>query len=209
MKSSPGLDPTTKAISPDLFLSDDFYALKCANRAVFSALRADEDSPNADLHRRISANAGGNGHVGTSLDVETTSHCYYKLSDKIESTELHSDIERSSNDLVAVNEKSKKHCDYLKDVYETFTHTHSIELPPYLVNAVKETKLSSLMGLLHEARIVWLSVDDILYLWEYSKHPNTAVGNNGERKRDDFVRFQVPSGLCIVSVGLVKPKKGI
>lgn len=207
MKSSSRLDPTATAISPDLFLNDDFYSLKCANSAVFSALRADEDSPDADLHRRISANAGGNGHSGTSLDVETTGHCYYKLSDKIESSEPHNSIESSRNDLVAVNEKNKN-CDYLKDVYETFTHTHSIELPPYLVNAVKETKLSSLMGLLHEAKIVWLSVDDILYLWEYSKHPDT-VGNTGERKREDFVRFQVPSGHCIVSVGLVKPKKGV
>ena len=87
------------------------------------------------------------------------------------------------------------------EVYNTLSHTNSVPLPPYLTNIIKETKLSSLMGILPEGNMVWVSVDNSLYLWEYGSL-------SGGRKKEDFVCFKVPSGQCVVSVGIVKPKPG-
>ena len=56
-------------------------------------------------------------------------------------------------------------------------------------------KIASLSGLLSEAGLVWLSVDNVLYLWSYEGG-------------DDFCSFDKTHGQCIVSVGIVKPKKG-
>ena len=105
-------------------------------------------------------------------------------------------------------------------------HQHSFPLPPYLTQLLKGTKISSLMGILPETNMVWVSIDDYLYLWEYdcqdglssSSVSTTVTGNDGINKvrgtasmtggGEDFVCFQVPSGQCVVSVGLVKPKLG-
>jgi len=97
-----------------------------------------------------------------------------------------------------------------KDRYCTLSHSHSIPLPPYLTNLLKKTKLSSLMGFLEKGNMVWVSVDDTLYLWEYGHGTgvNSSAGG-GDRGKKDFVTFKVPSGHCIVSVGLVKPKPGV
>ena len=73
------------------------------------------------------------------------------------------------------------------------------------------------MGLLPEGNMVWVSVDDALYLWEYgggslnsNKSGNTGGGGSGNegREKKDFVEFKVPSGQCVVSVGIVRPKPG-
>lgn len=88
------------------------------------------------------------------------------------------------------------------DIHHTMQYQQSIPLPPYLTNIVKETKLSSLMGILPEGDMVWVSVDDSLYIWEYG---SVEKG----RKKEDFVCFQVPTGQCIVSVGIVRPKPGM
>lgn len=88
------------------------------------------------------------------------------------------------------------------DIHHTMQYQQSIPLPPYLTNIVKETKLSSLMGILPEGDMVWVSVDDSLYIWEYG---SVEKG----RKKEDFVCFTVPTGQCIVSVGIVRPKPGM
>jgi len=94
------------------------------------------------------------------------------------------------------------------DRYCTVRHSHSIPLPQYLTNLLKKTKLSSLMGFLEKGNMVWVSVDDTLYLWEY-EHGSGLNAGGGDRRKEDFVTFKVPSGHCIVSVGLVKPKPGV
>lgn len=83
----------------------------------------------------------------------------------------------------------------------TMTHKRTIPLPSYLAQQLQTTRVSSLMGLLPEAELVWMSVDEKLYLWSSN---STGVPGGME----DFCSFTVPTGQCIVSVGLVKPKKG-
>jgi nuclear pore complex protein Nup155 len=83
----------------------------------------------------------------------------------------------------------------------TMTHRKTVPLPPTLAQELQTTRVSSLMGLLPEAELVWMTVDETLYLWSSN---STAVPGGME----DFCSFTVPTGQCIVSVGLVKPKKG-
>ena len=83
----------------------------------------------------------------------------------------------------------------------TMTHTRSVPLPPYLAQQIQTTRVSTLMGLLPEAELVWMSVDEKLYLWS-----SNAAGVPGGM--EDFCSFTVPTGQCVVSVGLVRPKKG-
>lgn len=83
----------------------------------------------------------------------------------------------------------------------TMKHIRSAPLPPYLAQQLQTTRVSSLMGLLPEADLVWMSVDEKLFIWS----SNTAGVPGG---MEDFCSFTVPTGQCIVSVGLVKPKKG-
>lgn len=118
------------------------------------------------------------------------------------------------------------------NIHPTLKYTNSIPLPPYITSIIQtETKMSSLMGILPQGNMVWVSVDDALYLWEYGgslsldnySYSNSnfsysyngsygdgsgAGGGLGGHSRDDFVCFRVPSGQCIVSVGLVRPKRG-
>ena len=79
-------------------------------------------------------------------------------------------------------------------------HQTSIPLPPFLVEQLQTTRISSLMGILPEAGLLWMSVDDVLYLWK----PDDVLGPS----LNDLCSFVMPSGQCVVSVGLVKPKIG-
>eukprot|EP00980_Cylindrotheca_fusiformis_P001997 scaffold443_cov125-Cylindrotheca_fusiformis.AAC.46 len=76
-------------------------------------------------------------------------------------------------------------------------HAQSIPLPPFLQEQLSKAKMSSMMGLLPEAELAWMTVDDRIYLWTYTR---SADG--------EFLFFQVPSRQPIVSVGIAPPKEG-
>ena len=110
----------------------------------------------------------------------------------------------------------------------------SIPLPNHLSVEAKKAQLSSMMGLLPEANLVWLSADEKLFLWSYQA-TNTAfsssflnnvssplmttkttttttvggLSQSSNKDKHDYCTFTVPSGQCIVSVGLVRPKPGV
>ena len=193
----------------DPFLTNDFYPLNQAHNAVLAALRADESAPDADLYRRIAS---------TSASISDVQGNLYRTAQSADlprgngtggvaqapgvggtgtGTGMGSMGSMGINMGMMTQAKSPE-----GHVYNTLDHSSSIPLPPYLTNIIKETKLSSLMGILPEGNMVWVSVDDSLYLWEYGSL-------NGGRKKEDFVCFQVPSGQCVVSVGIVKPKPGM
>mmetsp|Transcript_3141 Transcript_3141/g.5841 ORF Transcript_3141/g.5841 Transcript_3141/m.5841 type:complete len:1874 (+) Transcript_3141:94-5715(+) len=162
--------------SEDPYLSNDFYPLKQAHDAVIAALRADEAAPDSDLYRRITSVAA------TSSD--SRSRLYQAIGDDASFA--------TSN----INDGDFYH--------NTLSLKNSIPLPPYLRNIIKETKHSSLMGILPQGNMAWVSVDDSLYLWEYG-----SLTNNSGCDKEDFVCFRTPSGQFVVSVGLVKPKPGV
>ena len=135
------------------FWKDDFAPLKAAGQAVLAALREQEEAPDADLYRRITASNPG-------------SHLYFPGSE--------------SSSCVTLQWK----------------HIRSDPLPPFLAQQLSTVKIHSLMGLLTPASLVWMSVDHKLYLWPF------------RHQEESLSRFEVPSRQCVVSVGLVKPKKG-
>ena len=112
----------------------------------------------------------------------------------------------------------------------SYEYHHSVPLPGHLAKLVSSVRLSSLMGLLPEANLAWMSIDENLYLWAYDNNinnhsqtngilsPNTYMGKknfrngNGhlakEAQMEDFCTFSPPSKRNIVSVGLVRPKRG-
>lgn len=80
-------------------------------------------------------------------------------------------------------------------------HERSVPLPPYMAKELQNVKTISLMGLLTEAGLAWLTVDDKLFLWPY------AVQD--AREGPSFISFQAPNGQCVLSVGLATPPKGL
>ena len=156
-----------------------------------AALREEESSNAADLYRRIASGSSGTdedrGHLYRSLDT----------------TIMKDGSRHIGRDGDAAGGSATVSC----DVHPSLEHTESIPLPNYITNVLKDTKLSSQMGILPDANIVWVSVDDALYLWEYQRDTVHGAGKTSNNA-DDFVCFKVPSGQCIVSLGLVKPKVG-
>jgi hypothetical protein len=168
----------------DLFVTDPFYPLETARNEILAALRADESSPDADLFRRI-AHSANSYDAGAAAVPPQRQGFEYRLAPAT----------------AAFLAKTGAAAGF---VHGSMEHRQSIPLPSHLAHTLAaDTKLFSLMGAFPEAHMVWLSVDNTLYLWEYQAH--ATIGANG---RQDYVAFEVPSGQCIVSVGLVPPKPG-
>lgn len=91
------------------------------------------------------------------------------------------------------------------------------------------------MGLFTQANLVWVACDGVLFLWRHGSNHRSAnaggnVGDRGEsdaaaggggscnswggvpslprQMSEDVCSFSVPSGQCVVGVGVVRPKKG-
>lgn len=79
----------------------------------------------------------------------------------------------------------------------SWKHGQSIPLPPHLQEQLSKTKMSTMMGMFPEAELAWMTIDDKVYLWTYTRSSESY-----------FLDFQIPSHQPIVSVGLASPKKG-
>ena len=192
--SSPSLnDPraTLSAPKADPYLTDDFYPLKLANESILAALRADESSPDADLYKRLASTSTQTLSASSGDGMLLYSY-------------LGGEHESSNNTMNGIHEATSSSTPMsLTELNHKLTYSRSTPLPPYLINLMKDTKLSCLMGILPLGNMVWVSIDDALYLWQYGSGDGTG------RNKEDFVCFKVPSGQCVVSVGLVKPKAGV
>jgi len=92
-----------------------------------------------------------------------------------------------------------------KDV-ELIEHLKFLSFPNFLKDELNKAKFSSLKGLMAEANLAWLSVDDKVFIWSYDEcNSNEINGCHG----GDFCSFTSPSGQCIVSVGIVPAKAGV
>lgn len=163
----------------DAFWRDDYAPLQAAGKAVLAALREDEEAPDADLYRRIVSSGPG-------------SHLYYPSTGA--NASLHEAGSASPGSVPAPT--------------ATIAHLRSVPLPPYLARELKATRFSSLMGLLPEADLAWMSVDERLYLWSYDSSPGSFATASAAGGIENFCTFVNPSGQMVVSVGLVRPKKG-
>jgi len=191
----------------DPFLEDPFYPLEQANSEILAALRADEASPDADLFRKIAhcsnsyeaSNNNNNNNHGTHNAAATAvprQGFEYRVTPTTAAFLAKSTSSHSSSSTAPVAAAAGH-------IHRSIQHTKSIPLPQHLAETLAaDTQLVSLMGTFPDARLVWVSVDNTLYIWEYE------TSDNASNTRQDFVAFTVPTGQVIVSVGLVPPKPG-
>jgi len=204
----------------DSYVEDPFYPLEQASCEILTALRRDEASPDADLFRKIahcsnsyesnsssSSTSTANGvgvsaTAGTSLlqrqgfeyrVTPTTAAFLTAHSPAAASTTTSSSATATGTALSTAGH-----------IHRNIQHVKSIPLPHHLAQTLAtDTQLVSLMGTFPDARLVWVTVDNTLYIWEYE----TNIHSTNDRQ--DFVAFTVPTGQVIVSVGLVPPKQGM
>ena len=94
----------------------------------------------------------------------------------------------------------------------------SIPLPELVQQQLTKVRMYTNMGLLSLAHLAYISIDDQLYLWSYDsndvlssslssiRHDRTSIDTT--TNNTPVCSFVIPSGQCIISVGLVRPKKG-
>ena len=165
------------------YWNDDFTPLQAAAEQINAALR--EDEQNADLYRRISS---GNG---------TSSHLYFPCAAGAGAGGAAADSHSSNN----------------VPPLQKLQHSKSVPLPPLIQEKLNGVKMQSLMGLMAPADLAWIAVDEQLYLWSYAartgfRSPSSGGGGAAGANASQFCSFTVPTGECIVSVGLVRPKQG-
>jgi nuclear pore complex protein Nup155 len=170
--------PSRFSSSLEDYWKDDFSPLQAAGQAVLSALREDEAAPDADLYRRITHSGSG-------------SHLYFSAQ---------SNGGSGSNGASNGSRSPRSPSTGPTPPVVAMKHIRSVPLPKFLEEKLQTTKSHSLMGLLSHAKLAWMSVDHTVYLWSFHATENA----NGST----FCSFAVPSGQCVVAVGLVRPKKG-
>jgi hypothetical protein len=169
--------PSRFSSSLEDYWNDDFTPLQAAGQAVLHALREDEAAPDADLYRRITHSGSG-------------SHLYFS------GPSNGGGGIRGGTSSTASSPSSTGPTPPVV----TMKHVRSVPLPKFLEEKLRTTKSHSLMGLLSQAKLAWMSVDHTVYLWSFHA-TETASGST-------FCSFAVPSGQSVVAVGLVRPKKG-
>jgi nuclear pore complex protein Nup155 len=175
------------------YWKDDYAPLQAAGSAVNAALRADEQDSN--LYRRIcnssSSSNGSHSNVG--------SHAYFPAD---AAAPLQQEI-RTSNAVAERLQLPPPLPPPPPPPERILQHRQSVPLPPLLAQQLATVRLHSGMGLLPAAALAWMSVDDKLYLWSYNTSNVTATA-----AASSFCSFTVPSGQCVITVGLVRPKQG-
>jgi nuclear pore complex protein Nup155 len=166
--------PSRFSSSLEEYWNDDFTPLQAAGQAVLHALREDEAAPDADLYRRITHSGSG-------------SHLYFAEQSNVGGGGSNGGASSGASTGPTPPVVSMK-------------HIRSVPLPKFLEEKLRTTQSHSLMGLLSQAKLAWMSVDHTVYLWSFHA-TETANGST-------FCSFAVPSGQPVVAVGLVRPKKG-
>jgi len=164
--------------------SDDFTPLKSAGAQVNAVLRQDEQD--ADLYSKIGAGP---------------SHFYFASENKSGATSATTPTNeniRGTPGGSRTGPSTSASPQKMPPPLFSLQHRKSIPLPAPLDRHLKEVKARNIMGLFAQAGIAWMTVDDTLYLWNYGNATTT-----------EFCYLSVPSRQCVVTAGLVRPKKGV
>jgi len=205
--------------SLDHYWLDDYKPLQDAAKDLLVALREDENAVDADLCRRIGTSGNGSHRYFSALDplVSSTSSTNDRSSNNnssnggcsstpFPSTPINNNYSTpggkdNTADAAAANANANATMPSYPPPTITMKHERSVPLPPYMAAQLQTVKSTSLMGLLTQAGLAWLTVDDKLFLWPYASHQDGGGPS--------FCSFQVPHGQCVLSVGLAKPKPGV
>jgi nuclear pore complex protein Nup155 len=184
------------------YWKDDFTPLQDAGKDVLAALREDENASDADLFRRIAASDDGcHQYFPATASFSSMTSSGFNLSGTAPSAMPVATV----TTLASLSPKTKNNS--ATTISQTppptisLRHVHSDALPPLMAQQLQQVKIASLMGLLPEAELAWMSVDDKLFVWPCD---GTTTGQGAT-----FCSFTVPNGQCVLSVGLVRPKKGV
>lgn len=209
------------------YWKDDYRPLQAAGRALQAALREDESAPDADLYRRLTSSGPGSHlyFVGDNSDAAGNNgspepQTNGSNNDENRDPSFSRGFNGSSNasgfgtplggggirndaspSAPGTPTSSSADPAIAPQTLLGLKHLRSIPLPSWLSEQLSSDMSSySLMGLLAEASLAWISTDDKLFLWSFAATDDTSRGG--------FCQFQVPSKQPIVSVGLVRPKPG-
>jgi hypothetical protein len=209
----------------------DFIPLQDAGSTINAALRADEE--NADLYRKIVL-GNNNNQVNTSTSSSggnsvTSSHLYFPYhpfrkdtmnninNNNNNNNNMQSGYTNTYNSIStpSTNQHFDSAIPSSPPPEQLIQHMKSVPLPSMIKEQLSKVRMHTTMGLLSDIHMAYVSIDDKLYLWSYqSEIFNSSIKsyeNNTTTTTtalSSIISFVVPSGQCVVSVGLVKPKRG-
>lgn len=147
----------------DPYLTNDYYPLQLGNKAIIAALRADEVSSHADLYKVISASTSSSStyHV-VNQDGKSTGGATGAGADRNAA---------AMNGNGNINGHGNGHNHHNHQMNGTSNHnpssflphpilkyTNSIPIPQSMRQKIEqETKMSSLMGILPQGNMIWIS----------------------------------------------------
>jgi Nup133 N terminal like len=189
------------------FWMDDFACLRQIGRAVNAALRSDESG--ADLYHSISGR-GGIGSSAAAAPVVAGNSSTPSSSDLYFERGVVGGVGTADSRGTNGYHPPPPPLAGLGSCARVLRHTRSLPLPAVLQGELGRVKVNSRMGLLPGGpNLAYLTVDDRLFLWSYHlPRTSSSAAAPSSSSNSDFCSFDVPSKQCIVSVGLVRPKKG-
>lgn len=170
------------------FWKDDFTPLQHAGKKILSILRDDESSAHGDLYRRIMSSTPAAAAAAAATSTTTAMGGSGGAGGG-----------GGSPDQDGV---PNHHYFQDNDPNVGFRHKHSIPLPPYLQEQLPKAKVSTTMGLFPQAELAWMTIDDCIYLWAYTRSTGSVPSQS------QFLHFKTPTNQPIISVGLAPPKEG-
>ncbi len=163
-------DPLTQAAQPP---APPLSPLAKAARLINNELAKDERYPELDSYCRRRS----------PLNVETTvalatSSCPRAHTDPIPDISSEYDVK------------------HVESPWAPFEQTHHFQIPPSVFEQYERAEVATMMGLFAELNHAWVTIDNCLYLWDYT-HPNP-----------ELIGFE-DSLHSISAVKLVVPKPGV
>ena len=201
--------------------NDDFVPLQDAGMMINQALRSDEE--NADLYRKIALMSGGS-NISTTSSISSTgnisggggsisstaSHLYFPYDSTIRSDGMAAEYSQRTSSIGLSSSAQIP-----PPPEQTLQHIKSIPLPSTLSEKLQKVRIYSTMGLFpSSSRLAYLTVDQQLFVWSYADQVDTNTNIPSMNAplntstSSSILSFAIPSGQSILSVGLVRPKKG-
>ncbi|CAB9503985.1 pore complex protein NUP155 [Seminavis robusta] len=181
------------------YWKDDFQPLQDAGKDVLAALREDENADDADLFGRIRAtDTGGHQYFASADNAQTSTPPIATvglLAPGIPVATTNAIVPGLTTSPLGSTPSPRQ------PPTVTLHHERSEPLPALMAQQLQNVRTASLMGLLPEAELAWMTVDDKLFVWPCA---DSASGDGPA-----FCSFTVPNGQCVLSVGIVRPKRGV
>jgi Nup133 N terminal like len=177
------------------YWKDDFAPLQAAGATINDALRADED--NADLYRRICEGTTPGSHLYFPADTPTDNPSARNQGFATQSPLSTGPVAAAARSTLA----------RAPPPLMRLEHRRSVNLPPLIAQELSTTGKFIRMGLLSEANLAFVIVNEKLYVWSYAREAGLDSAGSS-LSSPSFSLFTTPSKENVATVGLVRPKRG-